>query len=101
MELTSLWANNVRLALASFKLPFREVRGSCREEIADAIERLRARGVQEVTVRDITNEVHEIAPEWSLETIGAAIRRDARGAGDWSTPLPLERSGFARFRITP
>ena len=99
MELISLWANNVRLALAPFKLPFRETRGSCREEIADAIERLRARGVQEVTVRDITNEVHAVAPEWSLETIGAAIRRDARGAGGWVSPLPLERCGFARYRI--
>ena len=99
MELTSLWANNVRLALAPFKVPFREVHGSCREEVADAIERMRARGVQEVTVRDITNEVHEVAPEWSLETIGAAIRRDARGAGDWASPLPLGRCGFARYKI--
>ncbi len=95
-----LWANNVRLVLTPVKLQFREVQGSCRDEIAAAIERLRARGVSVVSVRDITNEVHEVAPGWSLETIGAAVRRDARGAGDWAQPLPLERVGFAKYRIT-
>ena len=99
VELMRLWANNVCLTLDPIKLAFREPDGSCRQAVAAALHRLKAKGVVTVSIRMITEEVHAVGLSWSLETISAAVRREARGVRVWAEPLPLERVGAAKYRI--
>jgi len=99
VELLSLLANNVLLVLPSRYLAFRDRATSARSEIEAALGRMKARGVREFTVGEMLEEVQLAGSEISRGSVRRALWREVEHEVDRLVRLPVERSGYGKYRI--